>query len=100
MHGATAFHDEGDIDKSCLTFMHGGEFQNVEREISSLRAKGNLELDLSWFFTTKHAETSKDQLILQVAFQGDELGGAIYSYTTSQLHYETKGWGRNGFISN
>jgi hypothetical protein len=74
------------VQSSCLTFMHG-DSQAVDRSLSSLRLAGN-KISLSWFFFDKHDENAKDQLVLQIAFQGGgALTGDLFSYTTSQLTY-------------
>lgn len=86
VRGDQPFHEEGDVDSSCLTFLHG-DSQPLDRRLSNMREKGS-KIELFWSFFEKHNEHAKDQLVLQVAFRGGgALTGNVFSYTTSQLSY-------------
>ncbi len=89
--GQNHFHESGDIQSSCLSFLHG-DSQDLEKDLSSIRVQGS-KIDLAWFFRDKHDENAKDQLVLQLAYQGPgPLTGDLYAYSTSQLHFTSKGW--------
>jgi hypothetical protein len=87
-----AFHRDGAVKDSCLTFVHG-DTKPVAEEISKVRyLSRDTAVEASWFFAARH-DDAVDAMVMQIAFFGGrnvKASGSVWIYTTSLLGYESK----------
>jgi hypothetical protein len=91
-HESVAFHRDGAVGDSCLTFVHG-DTKPVAEEISKVRyLSRDTAVEASWFFAARH-DDAVDAMVMQIAFFGGRnvrATGSVWIYTTSLLGYESK----------